>query len=108
MDLAKGVYLLTQEFSDKKIIGLSSQLQRAAVSIPSNLAEGRARDSTKEFLRHVSVAQGSLAELETQLRIADFLDYGNKAKIKEMLEMCGNERRTLGGPQVSLKSKLRA
>ena len=108
MELAKGVYLLTQEFPAKEVYGLSSQMQRSAVSIPSNLAEGRSRDTTKDFLRHVSIAQGSLAELETQLRIAEFLDYGDRNKLTMLLERCAEERRMLGGLQVSLKGKLKS
>ncbi len=108
MVLAKEIYLLTRTFPENEMYGLSSQLQRAAVSIPSNLAEGRAKDSTKEFLRHVSISQGSLAELETQLRIAEFLNYGNPGTIAGLLDKCAEERRMLGGLQVSLKRKLKA
>jgi four helix bundle protein len=106
MELAKEIYLLTQAFPKSEVYGSSSQIQRAAVSIPSNLAEGRAKDSTKDFLRHVSISQGSLAELETQLRIAEFLHYGESSKIMKLLEKCAEERRMLGGLQVSLKAKL--
>ncbi|MCC6125437.1 MAG: four helix bundle protein [Pirellulales bacterium] len=106
MEIAKEIYLLTRDFPKHEVYGLSSQIQRAAVSIPSNLAEGRARDSTKEFMRHVSFAQGSLAELETQLRIAEFLGYGDPMKIRAILAKCAEERRMLGGLQVSLKAKL--
>jgi len=107
MELAKSIYLLTQGFPTKEIYGLSSQMQRAAVSIPTNLAEGRSRDSTKEFMHHVSIAQGSLAELETELQIAEFLKYGDQIKISELLEKCAEERRMLGGLLESLKSKLK-
>ena len=75
MQLAKDVYLLTQQFPKHEVYGLSSQVQRAAVSIPANLAEGHAKDSTKEFLRHISIAQGSLAEMETHLLLAESLNY---------------------------------
>jgi four helix bundle protein len=59
MQLAKEVYLLTQGFPKHEVYGLSSQLQRSAVSIPANLAEGHAKNSTKDFLRHISITQGS-------------------------------------------------
>ena len=65
IDIAEQVYYLTQSFPKQEIYGLTSQLQRAAVSIPSNLAEGHTRDPTKEFLHFLSIALGSLAELET-------------------------------------------
>ncbi len=73
--LAKEVYLLTRGFPKHEVYGLSSQAQRAAVSIPANIAEGHARDSTREYLQHVSIAQGSLAELETHLILAESLNY---------------------------------
>ena len=67
MDLVEEIYRLTQSFPKKEVYALSSQMQRAAVSIPANIAEGHARDSTREFLRYVSIALGSLAELETYI-----------------------------------------
>jgi four helix bundle protein len=64
-----------KKFSKAENYGLMSQLQRAAVSIPANIAEGRERQHTKEFLQHLSIAYGSLAELETHLQIAQRLHY---------------------------------
>lgn len=75
MDLVEQVYRLTQMFPRQEIYGLTSQLQRAAVSVPSNIAEGHTREHTKEYLHHLSIAQASLAELETQLEIAGRLKY---------------------------------
>jgi four helix bundle protein len=75
MDLVAEVYRLTQLFPKHETYGLASQIQRAAVSIPSNIAEGHAREHIKEYLHHLSMAQGSLAELETQLEIASRLNY---------------------------------
>ena len=66
MELVEAAYLLSAKLPQTETFGLGSQLQRSAVSVPSNVAEGHARDSTKEFLRFVSIALGSLAELETQ------------------------------------------
>ena len=65
MDLVVRVYRLTQGFPTHELYGLTSQMRRAAVSIPSNIAEGHTRESSKEYLHHLSIAQGSLAELET-------------------------------------------
>ena len=67
MELVEQVYLLTKSFPKQEIYGLTSQIQRAAVSVPSNIAEGHTREHSKEFLHHLSIAQASLAELETQL-----------------------------------------
>jgi len=75
MELVEIIYRLTQNFPKDEIYGLSSQIQRAAVSVPSNIAEGHTREHTKEFLHHLSMAQASLAELETQLEIAVRLKY---------------------------------
>ena len=75
MTLARSTYKLTQAFPRTEMYGLTSQLRRCAVSIPSNIAEGHARASTAEFMRFLSIALGSLAEYETQLRIAEGLNY---------------------------------
>src|SRR6185295_19174039 len=75
MDLVEKVYLLTQNFPKQEVYGLTSQMQRAAVSIPSNIAEGHTREHSKEYLHHLSMAQASLAELKTQLEIAARLKY---------------------------------
>ena len=75
MDLTKQIYLLTNDFPKHELYGLTSQLRRAAVSVPSNLAEGAARNSRREFGYFISTARGSLAELETQVELAMFLGY---------------------------------
>ncbi len=75
MDLVVQVYRLTQGFPGHEMYGLVGQMRRAAVSIPSNIAEGHTRESSKEYLQHLSIAQGSLAELETQIEIAGRLAY---------------------------------
>lgn len=75
MALVKYVYTLTREFPKEEVFGLVSQMRRAAVSIPSNLAEGAARNGSKEFVQFLGVAKGSLSELETQLLISAELGY---------------------------------
>ncbi|NOT96903.1 MAG: four helix bundle protein [Nitrospira sp.] len=70
MDLAANVYSLTARFPKEELYGLTSQIRRAAVSIPSNIAEGAARHSRKEFIQFLHIASGSVAELETQLLLA--------------------------------------
>ena len=81
MRLVRTIYDLTKTFPREEIYGLAAQMRRAAVSVPSNLAEGAARSSRKEFSQFLSVAKGSLSELETQLLISadlGYLDRGNK------------------------------
>jgi len=75
MELVKHVYEITSRFPDSEKYGLCSQMQRAAVSIPSNIAEGAARTGHREFLHFLSIARGSLCELETQLMISESLGY---------------------------------
>jgi four helix bundle protein len=75
MDLVQTVYELTGAFPKEEVYGLTSQLRRSAVSIPSNIAEGAARNTDKEFLNFLHIAQGSAAETETQLLIAQRLTY---------------------------------
>ena len=75
MALVRAVYIATRGFPPEETYGLAIQLRRAAVSIPSNVAEGAGRDGHREFLRFLSIARGSLSKLETQLLIAADLGY---------------------------------
>jgi four helix bundle protein len=75
MKLAKEVYDLTAEFPQEERYGLSQQMRRSAVSIPSNIAEGSGRNHHREYLQFVGIARGSLAELDTQLQLAVMLGY---------------------------------
>jgi len=75
IDLVAQVYADTATFPREEVFGLAGQMRRAAVSIPSNIAEGHTREHTREYLHHVSIAQGSLAELQTQVVIASRLGY---------------------------------
>jgi carbamoyl-phosphate synthase large subunit len=95
MVLAKQVYSLTAEFPRQERYGLTSQLQRSAVSIPSNIAEGNARHGVREYARFVSMAQGSCAELQTQLLLSQELLLGGAAMIEEALSTCDRVGRML-------------
>ncbi len=106
METAEEVYRLVGSFPKGEKYGLVVQLQRAAVSVPSNIAEGHARDSTKEFLHHISVSLGSLAELETQMMLAQRLSYVEKDKLQAFLVGVDELGKMLRGLQKSLKSKL--
>ena len=78
MELVRNIYELTQSFPKQEMFGLTSQMRRAAVSIPSNIAEGAARTGSKEFAQYLNIARGSLSELETQLLISADLGYIKK------------------------------
>jgi four helix bundle protein len=106
MDLVEETYRLTQSFPKKEVYALSSQMRRAAVSIPANIAEGHARESTKEFLHYISIALGSLAELETHLILAGRLSYLEERDVSTTLSEADELGRMLRGLQKALKSKL--
>jgi len=103
MDLVAGVYQVTSSFPKHELYGLSGQTQRAAVSIPANIAEGHDRDSTKEYLRHVAIALGSLAELETLISISLRLKYTDVGTHNALQDEC----RTLGRMLRNLQRALR-
>lgn len=86
IELVKNVYQLTSTFPRNEVYGLSSQMQRASVSFPSNIAEGHARESNKEYLQHLSIAQASLSELETQVEIAKQLNYVSDVDASRLIE----------------------
>ncbi len=86
IELVENVYRLTRTFPQHKLYGLTGQMRRAAVSIPSNIAEGHTREHRKEYLYHLSVAQASLAELETQLEIATRPNYLQPEQLGQAME----------------------
>jgi len=103
MDLVVECYRTTEKFPKKETFGLAGQLQRAGVSIPANIAEGRARQHTKEFLQHLSIAYGSLAELETHILIAERLKYIGSDESNELVDKTATVGRMINGLRRSLK-----
>ncbi len=99
------VYSLTDTIPRAERYGLISQMQRAGVSIASNIAEGSKRNGVKEFIQFLSIAQGSAAELETQLCILKELNLGDADKIEELLLMLDEIMRIIGKLMYSLKTK---
>jgi four helix bundle protein len=83
MQLTVAVYRLTQEFPREEIYGLTSQIRRSAVSLPSNIAEGHGRLNTGEYRQFLGIARGSNCELQTQLEIARALKFGNSKSLDE-------------------------
>lgn len=86
MDLVESVYRVSQLFPREEMYGLTAQIRRSVVSIPSNIAEGQSRKGSREFLHHLSIARGSLSELETQLIIAGRLKYLHEHAVEELTE----------------------
>ena len=86
ISLAEHIYLLTEAFPKEEIYGLVSQMRRAAVSVPSNIAEGAARNSHKEFIQFLYISLGSLAELETQLLLSKRFGFASNPEIDESIE----------------------
>jgi len=103
LSLVKAIYSTTSSFPKSELYGLTSQMRRAAVSIPSNIAEGAARETTPEFLRFLYIARGSLAELETQILIAN--DLGYMDELTPILDDLHRVSALLDGLIRSLKSR---
>ncbi len=95
IELAKVIYRLTQDYPAEEKFGLVSQMRRPAVSIPSNLAEGQARHTTGEFVQFISDAEGSVAELDTQLSLSIELKFCNDANTERALQLITDLRKML-------------
>ena len=98
------VYKITKEYPADEKFGLVSQMRRAAVSIPSNISEGAARNSSKEFINFLGIAQGSAAELETQMVISQNLGYLNSKQSEGLLQELDEISRMIVGLQRSLRT----
>jgi four helix bundle protein len=99
------IYEISRAFPADERFGLTSQIRRAAVSIPSNVAEGHERHTTPEYIRFVSQAEGSLAEVRTQLRIAVDLDYCSSDSVRLAFEQMDEVRRMLNALRRTLNAK---
>jgi four helix bundle protein len=105
MDLVVLCYQITKKFPKSEMYGLASQLQRSAVSVPANIAEGRERQHSREFLQHLSIAYSSLAELETHLQIAERLKYIELKRLNQILDKTREIGRMLNGLRRSIEKK---
>jgi len=106
MALVEAVYRATVGFPKDEVYGLTSQLRRAAVSIPSNITEGQGRNTTRDFLYFLSVAQGSVKEAETQILIAERLSYITKQLSTQLVKQTTEVGRLISGLTNSLNKKL--
>lgn len=96
-DLVKLVYLLTKSFPQDEIYGLTNQMRRSAVSVPSNIAEGLGRQSNKETIHFLYIAKGSLNEVETQLYLSFDIGYISEEELKSVLEKLTSNKKLLNG-----------
>jgi len=103
MDFVKHVYQATETFPKSELYGLSSQMRRAAVSIPSNLAEGAARKGKKEFSQYLNIAQGSISEIDTQIELSFILNYIDKNLYNDLTEKLNIISKMLFGLSRSLR-----
>jgi four helix bundle protein len=106
MNLVVAIYRATAAFPKEERYSLVDQLRRAAVSVPSNIAEGHGRSRTGDYLRHLSITVGSLNELETQVQIARRLEYISNNDQQTLLDSCAAIGRMLGGLIRSLRRRL--
>jgi four helix bundle protein len=106
MDFVVVCYKVTKDFPSCEIYCLTSQLRRAAISVPANIAEGRGRRQTKEFLRYLAIAYGSLMELETHIELSMRLGYIDQNPYSQLLKQAANIGRMINGLGHSLRSKI--
>jgi four helix bundle protein len=107
MDLAVQCYQATSDFPKEELFGLVSQIRRAASSIPANLAEGQGRENTKEFLHFLSVARGSLRELETHLLLSHRVCFLDSSRLESLVEVIDEVSRMMSGLRKALEDKIR-
>ncbi|MFV0267385.1 MAG: four helix bundle protein [Draconibacterium sp.] len=103
INLVVDIYKTSQNFPSEELYGLTSQMRRSAVSIPSNIAEGSGRNSDKEFSRFLDISLGSSFELETQIIIAHKLSFINNEKFNELTHDVQEEQKMITGLQKSIK-----
>jgi four helix bundle protein len=106
MDLVETIYRTTTAFPREEIYGLTSQIRRAAISIPSNIAEGNGRNTTRDYVHFLGMAYGSVKEVETQVLIAERLRYINSSCSDEQVKTTGEIARLISGLTNSLNRKI--
>lgn len=105
MEMAECIYRLTKTFPKEELYGLTSQLRRASISVPSNIAEGRGRTTSGEFKQFLSIAQGSTYEVHTQLMMAKRFELGDGKMLQEAEALCIETSKMLGAFITSLGKK---
>ena len=105
MQLVKLIYLVTNTLPREELYGLSNQMRRAVISIPSNIAEGFGRYNTKEYLHFLRIARGSCYEVETQLQICTQINYLTEEETSAPLQLCNEINRMLNAMLIKLSRK---
>ena len=105
MNLVESCYSLTKDYPQAEIYGMTSQIRRAAVSIPANIAEGNGRENRGEYIQFLRIAQGSLKELETHLILSERVGLADKEAINPLLAQCETEGKMLRALIRSLQKK---
>ena len=103
MEFVKELYALTSKFPSSENFGLTNQIRRAAVSIPSNIAEGQGRNSAKEFRQFLSISLGSVAEMETQLILSKEISYLTAQELNPLLSTLDRIRKMIKGLSQGIK-----
>jgi four helix bundle protein len=106
MDLAEQCYRTTRSFPKEELFGLTSQIRRAASSVPANIAEGQGREHTREFLNFLSVARGSLMETETHLILSKRVGLLGEEKLEHLLGLSDQISRMQAGLRTALNKRL--
>ena len=108
MELSVAIYAATRAFPKEEIFGLTNQMRRAAVSVPSNIAEGKGRLTTGEFLHFLGMARGSLLEVQTQIELSLRLGLGSRQELDDAQVLCGDVLRILNASLRTLQAKKRS
>ncbi len=103
MDLVVSIYKLSAKFPREELYGLTNQLRRSSVSVPSNIAEGQGRGGTADFVRFLGIANGSLQEAETQMLIGQRLGFISGDELKPVMDLSAETGRVLNGLMRSLQ-----
>lgn len=106
MDLAVECYRVTKQFPKEELFGMTSQIRRAAASIPANIAEGQGRQGTKEFLNFLGIARGSLMEVETHLILCQRVGLIQRTDLENILSLTDQISRMLAGLRKSLEARV--
>jgi four helix bundle protein len=105
VELVVVIYRITTKFPHAELYGLTSQIRRAAISIPSNIAEGQGRNTTRDFIHFLSIAHGSLKEMETQVIISQRLGFIEDKETSSIIESTNEIGRLISGLSKALKKK---